>query len=240
MDTQTAPVNGAPAVTGLPPVTVGKFEDIGGLLEQLVEEKTSVFVESLHRYRTAHRDGTARPLTATETAVVAGAAAAALTEEQRENPGATLAGIQQSDLRAYDEPGEQEVLLAAGLSTAPAFVDAARRVVALIEMPRREYEEACESDSLAEAIDAASNGLRDLRLVDGRARAVAALKHLAAEVGEPGEGKGWGLIAQMVVQALRQAVTDSFPGSSTALRGPTGGDEPTSFIGSDTGTRSST
>jgi hypothetical protein len=212
---QTAP---GPEQTdvALPEITVGKFEDAAKLVEELVQEKASVFVDALARYRNTHRDGMLRPLNALEAAQITSAMAEALSDEQKADLAGTAAEIQDSGLRAYDEPGEKEVLLAAGLSTAPAFMDAARRLVALIEMPDDLYEAACTDGRLFEAIREAADELRKLPLAKGRERASRALGHFSETAGVDSSGKAWAHIGRIVLTALTQAVGASFSTSSTS------------------------
>lgn len=213
MAAKPAPELSAPA---LPAITVGKFQDLAELVEELIQEKASVFVDALARYRQTHRDGLDRPLTALESAQITAAMAEALSPEQKADLAGTAAEIQASDLRAYDEPGEKEVLLASGLSTAPAFMDAAMRVVALIEMPDDVYEQACESSALLEAVKDAAGELRKLPLAEGRERASRALTHFSETAGVDSSGKAWAHIGRIVLSALTQAVGASFSASSTS------------------------
>ena len=117
---------------GLPVVTVARFEAASRLIEQLVDENTDMFVGRMHAYRERSRAGSSRALSAIEAAQVAAGLASDLEAAER----VPLAeSVQSGGLRSVDEPAAMEVLLAAGVSTAPAFLDAAKRVVALLELP---------------------------------------------------------------------------------------------------------
>lgn len=170
-----------------------------------------------------------RPLSPLEAAQVA----AALDSEDKL---AEAEQIQQSGLRAYDEPDQREILFQAGIATAPAFLEAVRQVVALIEMPADIFEEACEDESLQDAIDTAAKELRTLEVGDGRKRAAAAFSHLAVSSGvEPGEA--WRLPLQAVWQALNNATSELKDASALSQlidsAASTAGTAPTSSTGSD-------
>lgn len=185
----------------LPPITVAKLEETGRLLERVVSENTQLFIDKGHAYKEAHRDGSSRRLSPAEAAQVAlvlsGTEGASLEAAQE---------AQDSSLRAYDEPGGREILLASGIGAAPGFVAAVRRVVALVEMAAADFEEACEHGTLEEAIDRRAEELRKLELGAAKARASAAFAHYAEAAGfEPGEA--WSLPVRAVWQALGDAMT---------------------------------
>jgi hypothetical protein len=149
--TKTRPPSGG-ATRRLPPVTVARFEEAGRLLERLVEEKADVFLAAGQRYRDRHADTARRELTASEAAEIAAGLAAAM--DTPPDIVELAAQVQASELRATPQPAAQELLLAAGLATAPALVEVTRRFVALIELGADEFEEACEADELEDALDA--------------------------------------------------------------------------------------
>lgn len=189
------------AVPALPAISVARFEEGLLLVERMVAENTSVFIQHAQDYRAEHRKATDRPLSAVEAAQIA---AGVLDERSPEDRAAAFLGHE--GLRAYDEPAPTEVLLAAGVATAPAFLRAALRVTALIEMPDGTFEEARELRTLNDEIDAHVETLRGLGLQEARERASAALDHFGKAAGvEP--GKAWGLLARSVWQALQQAVS---------------------------------
>lgn len=191
----------------LPPITVAKLEETGKLMEQLVTENQALFLEKGQAYKDAHRDGTSRSLMAVEAAQVAAGLA-----KDDQDPVQIAADVQASTLRAYDEPEQREILLAAGIGVAPAFVGAVRRVVALVEMPSDEFQEACENDTLTDAIDERARALRTLELQEARKRASAAFAHYARSAGfQPGEA--WSLPVRAVWQALQDAMTHLSAGS---------------------------
>lgn len=207
--TRGAPAR-APRRPALPPITVAKLEETGHLLERLIAENQSVFIAHGQRHKEAHRDGTSRPLNAAEAAQIAVAMVDAADGSDRVRLAEQL---QQSSLRAYDEPDMREVLLAAGVATAPAFLRAALDVVALVEMPIDEFEDACESDTLEEAIADRARELRRLPLQAARERAARALQHYGDSAGV-GVGEALRLLAGTVWQALTMAATH--------LAGPSG------------------
>lgn len=215
----------------LPPITVARFEEVTKLLERLIAEQSSVFTDAIGSYRSAHRDATSRPLSPDEAAQVAAALSDAMGAD---DPVGLAAQLQQSELRAYDEPDVREVLLAAGAATAPAFVQATRRVVALIEMPAADFERAFDDDELEDAIDAAAHALLKVELEEARDRAGKALEHFASKSGSP-SGKGLSLLVDVTRSAFTQALqtwTNQKPagGSSSLIGSPpsTDGPEPTS------------
>jgi len=214
----------------LPPVTVARLEETGRLLERLVATNQSVFVERGQAYKDIHRKGASRPLSALESAQIA----AALDSEDKI---ASAEQVQQSELRAYDEPDSREILVAAGLAVAPAFVEALRQVVALVELDATTFEQACEDDTLDQVVEGAADELRNLELGDMRTRAAAAMAHYARSAGfEPGEA--WGLPVQAVWQALQTAMgslvdasaSSQLTGSAESTEGSPG---ETSSTGSD-------
>lgn len=192
--------NGTAPKVKLPPVTVAKLEETGRLLERVVATNQSLFVQKGQEYRTIHREGSSRPLSPLEAAQVA----AVLADE---NTVETAQQVQDGTLRAYDEPDAREILVAAGLGAAPAFLEACREVVALVEMPSDEFRTACENDTLEQAIEARMRDLRYLELREGRERASAAFAHYAESAGfKPGEALS--LPVQAVWQALQGAMSN--------------------------------
>ena len=207
----------------LPVVTVARFEAASKLIEQLVEQNTDTFVEKMHAYRERQRAGTSRALSAAEAAQVAAGLATDLEPAERVK---VAEDVQASGLRAVDEPSPQEVLLAAGLSTAPAFLDAALRFVALIELDADTFAEAYDAGTLDEALAPAIAVLRELPLEDARVRAAAALDHLGSKAGVA-SGEGVRLLIQTMWQALQQAANQMAPSLSSGLSSLTGSLEPT-------------
>lgn len=215
-------------VPKLPPVTVARFDEAMGLVEQLAGEETvSIFVTKGQEYRDIHREGSERRLTAMESAQVAAGMASGVGL-----PPVTLAvAVQESDLRAYDEPEPMELLLRAGIATAPAAMGTVKRFVALIEMSPGVFEEAREAGTLSRDLDAAAEAMATVPLKDARERAQCALEHFADAAGAA-PGKAWGLLAQAMWQAISQAI-DSLglqrgPSSLTGSPPSTAGIEETS------------
>lgn len=198
-----APTDGAATTTApLPVLTVARFEEALALIERMVAQDKSVFIAHAQAYREEHRDKTLRPLNAVEAASVA---AGFLDERLPEDRAAAFQAHE--GLKAYDEPQPLEVLLAAGLSTAPAFLRAALRVTALIELPAQTFEQAREAGQLDAAVDQQAETLRALSLDEARTRAGAALEHFGAAAGvKPGEAMG--LLGRSVWQALTQAMSE--------------------------------
>jgi hypothetical protein len=189
----------------LPPLSVAHFEKALELVEALVNEETDVFVAAGQRYRERHRDGTERRLTAQEAAQIA----TAMADAAGLPPIAVAVAVQESDLRGYDEPDPKEMLMAAGAATAPAFMRAVKRFVALIEMPVDVLEQACESNTLDDAIDEAVQKMTYLPLAgpDGaRERAQRAFDHFAVEAASS-TGKALALLTRGWWQATQQAMT---------------------------------
>lgn len=204
----------------LPPVTVYKLEHASRLLERMAREKTAVFADAANAYANEHRARSSRPLTPVEAAQVAAGLAGVF--EGRD--GLDLAEtVQTSKLRAVDEPNRIEVLLAAGVATAPEFLDIVLRLVALVEMSDHDVEEAAESGTLDDELNQRSKPLRHLELAAARARAAAALGHVAEAAGEP-SGEAWGLIVRTISAALRDAIRPlSISSSLTGSLEPTDG-----------------
>lgn len=212
----------------MPEVTVGKFEEASRLLDRIAEEKQGLFIAKAAGYRERHRQATDRPLRPEEAAQVAAALAESI-NVNIEDAGPAVRSIQRSDLRAYDEPEPREVLLAAGVATGPALIEAVKQFVSLIELSDSEFEEACETGTLDETLDQAAGALRGASLKDARERARRALDHFADAAGV-GLGEAWSLLVSTIGQALLQAVPNQDQSSSslTGSLAPTSGDDETS------------
>lgn len=211
----------------LPPMTVARVKEASILIERLVSEKTDVFLRHVADYKEKHRAASTRSLTPQEAAQIAAAMAEAIIAEGG-SPVETATEVQQSELRAYDEPGRREVLFRAGIATATEAIDAACKLVALVEMPAEKFREAREGDYLAEEIADAAAELEELEAGEARERATAALEHFATATGRP-KGEAWGLLVRVVVQALSEAVqmsssseTSTTEPSLSSLVGSTG------------------
>ncbi len=205
-----------PQFPALPEVSTARLEEAMRLVEDVVSENQSVFVQKANDYREVHREGTSRPLNATEAAQIH--AALVRDEVDGRDPGAQIAELQQSELRAYDPPAEQEVLMAAGVATAPAFMSAVKRFCVLIEMPDPVFREAHQAgeETLDQAIEEAVTALDYLSVEkETRPRTVRALEHFSKAVGAE-SGKGLALMAQAVMQALTQAMSASPSQSPTS------------------------
>lgn len=202
----------------LPPLSVAHFEEAMRLVEALVEEQTDVFVAAGQRYRERHREGTERRLTAQEAAQIASAMASA----EGLPPVAVAVAVQESDLRGYEEPEPREILLAAGVATAPAAIGAVKRFVALIEMTTADLEAAHDLGRLEEELDERVKAMTYASLdgPDGmRDRASAAWLHFAQAAGSS-TGKALGLLLQAWLQALEQSMTSlGFQRASSSLTG---------------------
>ena len=207
----------------LPVVSVARLEAATTLLERLLDENTDLFIAKAQAYRERARAGTSRGLTPQEAAGVAAGLAADLSAEERV---ALAESVQDSKLRAVSEPQPMEVLIAAGLSTPKAFLQAAARFVVLIEMPTDQFDEADEAGTIAEAIEPAAFAFRRAPISEARARAEAAFQHLAeeasVEVGEPLR-----LLIRTVWQALQQTADQMAPVLGSGLSSLTGSLEPT-------------
>lgn len=219
--TKRRPTSRSGAARGLPPITVAKLQECSALLERLVREKTSIFADNANDYRTQWRATSERVLSAQEAASIAGVLAADLEAGERVKLAELVQG---SGLRAQDEPTRAEVLLAAGVATAPAFLDATLRVVALVEMPNADLEQHAEDGTLHDEIKTRAADLQRLELRAARSRADAALQHFAASAGYSA-GEVVGVIAQMVQRAMSDAITPLASSSLTGSPEPTDGTE---------------
>lgn len=214
----------------LPVVTVARFEQALRLIDRVYEANVDSTLRRLQDYRDRHREVSQRPLTAEE-AVRWAAVARDILQQQAEQEGAAgwePSDLQQSGLFEYDQPQPPELLVAAGLATGTALLDACRQFVALIEMPADRFREAYDSDVVAEAVDQDAQALAHVDLKEAKQRTSAALAHFAAfQDGEPGEVMR--SLIQTVTGALEQAVvrtireTSSPQGSATASAESTGG-----------------
>lgn len=218
---------GAADQEDLPPIGIAKFRAAMRLIETLIEEKTDVFTATAARYRARHHEhAQTRPLSHVE-------AMAAAHQIAGDLDGPEIAGlaaeVQQSGLRATDPPAQQELLLAAGLGTASEFLDAALVFVALIEMPKRVFDEHRQQGEgdLRDALDKAVEEIHDADqpVAQVRERAIRAFGHFASAGGED-SGKAVALIKGLIKQALvttMLAQESSGLSLSTDSPTPTGG-----------------
>jgi hypothetical protein len=208
----------------LPPVSVAHFEEAMRLLEQLVDTQADTFIAAGQSYREKHRSGTERDLNADEAMQIAAGVAAVVAAP----PLDVAVALQRSQLRAYDEPEPIEVLLSAGVATAPGFMTAAKRFTALIELPAAELERLVEGEALDGALDDAVDAMtyEDLQAV--RARAHRAFAHFAQAAGA-GSEKGVGLLLRAWEQARKLGMTSlGYERASSSLIG-----SPPSITGAD-------
>jgi hypothetical protein len=212
--------NGTPVVPRR--ITVARFQEATKLVERLVEEKQDVFLAAGQRFRARHREQTNRPLTHEEAAQVA----AALLHADGDRL-ALAERIQASELRAYDEPTQQEILVAAGVATAPAFFDVALRFTALMDLPDDEFEEAFEAEQLETIVEEHARALQRLDMDEGRRMAAAALERYSQAASGRSSGEAWGLLTRVVGQAFIDAMTVLSPNSHSGSSSLTGSPPPT-------------
>lgn len=192
----------AASLPTLPPVSVLHFEHAMAIVEALVGEQTDLFIAAGQDYRRRHREGTGRPLNAMEAAQLTAA-----TADTAGLPPITLTvAYQESDLRAYDEPEPMEILLRSGIATAPAAMESAKRLVALIEMPKDLLIASEDGGTLDADLDATVAEMRGEDLTVARERANRAFAHFAVAAGAS-PGKTGGLILKAVMQAVDQATS---------------------------------
>lgn len=206
----------------LPPMTVARFEDTTRLVESLIGENVSVFSGNIAKYRAVRREGSQRPLDAVEVGQVG---AALGIDMNAEDAPAKLAALQKSELRAVDEVSMNEALVPALTATAPAAIECARKLVALVEMGGAEYRKAREDGKLDEVIAEHAAVYGDIEMADARPRAAAAFAHFQAAAGAS-QGEAWSLILKIVGQAMGQAI-EAAPGLGSAFASLTGSPEPT-------------
>lgn len=187
----------------LPPISFARFAETTSLVERLVGENTDLFIAAGQDFLARYRRGASRPLNHLEIAQLAGGLGVTLTDAVGQAADAGLTG--------YDEPSRSEVLVAAGIGTAPQYLAVAAQLVALLELPEEEFWAAREAGGLPAACAKGVVELEKLPLVEVRARADAALRHLATEAGSD-PGKAWGFISQAVLQGLRQAMSHLLDG----------------------------
>jgi hypothetical protein len=223
----------------LPVMSVQRFEESLELVERIAKEERGGFLREMQAFRQEHRDITQRPLTATEAAEIASTLAAMVNE--RPSPG-DASEAQGSDLYVYEDPAERDVLVAAGMATAPALVRAVRRFVALMEMSEVEFEQACEAGQLPTLTDEHAKALGKVSMSEARERQSRAMSHWAKEVGV-GSGEVMRRLVETVMGALEQAAirvsAQASPARShlsTSSPAPTDGADATSSTTSPTAT----
>lgn len=188
------------AAPALPPLTVARFEEALRLVDRLYEANVDTALARLQDYQERHRSATGRPLTAEEAVRWAAVAHDILKHEHH-----TPAELQQSGLREYDPAGPWELLVAGGLATAPALLDAFLEFVALVEMDADKFRQAYDSDMVAEAVSRDAQQFAHLPITEAKERIRLALEHFTAfQDGEPGEALR--SLIQTVTGALEQAV----------------------------------
>lgn len=209
----------------LPVVTVARFEQALRLIDRVYEANVDSTLRRLQDYRDRHREVSQRPLTAEEAVRWAAVARDILTEQGEAWEPSEL---QQSGLYEYDQPQAPELLVAAGLATGTALLDACREFVALVEMPADRFREAYDSDMVAEAVAKDAAALAHIELTEAKQRTSAALAHFAAfQDGEPGEvlrsliQTVTGAFEQAVIRTMRET---SQQGSATGSAASTGGE----------------
>lgn len=222
--------SGGPAAPVLPPVTVARFEESLRLVERIYLSQQEGFLQQMQDFRAQHRDVTQRPLTAEEATRFAAAMSDVLADGT--DPAEYAAQLQNSDLYAYEQPGVRDVLIAAGMATAPALVQAAGKFVALMEMAPDRFVACFEDGTLPDAVDEDARALAHVPLAEARARTVAALEHWAAEAGVS-SGEALRSLIEAVTGALEQAAAritatngtglSELSRSSTGSPAPTGG-----------------
>ena len=216
--------DGAGGSVVLPPVTGARFVEAARLLERLADQQSDRFLDRMQDYRDRHVEATRRPLTPEEAGQLATVYATALDDKRK--PETIAAGLQKSSLYAYDQPSTQELLMAAGLATVPAFFETAVRFAALIEMDPDVFEQAREDDTLDDALDDAVAELQQLDLPDLRQRGSRALAHLADKAGTT-PGEAWALLTRNVWGALKDAVNEMSQQSGSTWSSLMGSPEPT-------------
>lgn len=210
----------------LPPVSPARFDEITLLIETLAEDQTDTFIAIGQGYRERHREGTKRALNAQEAAQIA----SAMTDAGGLPPVALAVAVQESDLYGYDEPSPGEILFRAGIATAPAAMASILRFVALMELPRVQFEEACEGGTLHDDLDGLVKAMRheDIAGPNGvRERARRAAEHLSVEVADvPGKAVAlliraqWQMIRQGLESLGYQRAPSSLTGSPPSTDGP--------------------
>jgi hypothetical protein len=186
----------------LPPVTVARRPAAPAQIDTLVEQKADIFAIRGQRYREVWRDRSERSLEPDEVAQVAGALGAAL---GRSDITDLLAEVSESNLRTKSDPPRLEVLLAAGIATAPALIDACLDFVALIELPADAFEQASDAGTLFLALEEPVRALKRLELAEANQRARAAFSHIAAAA-ETTPGEAVGLILRALGTSLSTAI----------------------------------
>ncbi len=190
----------------LPPITPARFKELIGLVEQLANgPAVDVFIAAAQGYRARHRSGTDRPLNASEAASFA----AGMAQVVASPPIDVAVALQQSELRAYDEPEPMELLLRGGIATAPKFMEVAQRFVALIEMPADDFMAAREAGALDVSLDDAVKAMEyeDMAGAGGvRERSQRAFEHFAASAGVA-PGKALSLLPIALWKAIEQAMS---------------------------------
>jgi hypothetical protein len=197
----------------MPKIGVARMQAALQLVEDLVDEHTDLFIAKGQEFRDRYRNGNDRPFTAVEITQIAAGLGASLADAKGQ--------IGEAGLSHHDEPTPQEVMFAAGVATAPAFLRSLLRLTALLELPKDEFDDARENDQLDEAITERARGYEDedLDLEEMRARAAVALEHLSAATGVT-PGKAWEMVTKTVTQGFGQALAVlTMPPSPSSLSG---------------------
>lgn len=211
----------------LPPITVGRFKAATRLLEQLVLEKTDVFLRAQQTYREQHAAVHGlRELDAQEAAQIA---AAMIVADDGQDPVTLAERVAASDLRAQDRPTAQEMLVIAGASTTPELVDVGVRLLALLRLSADEFKDASKNGMLDAALDAAAGDLDDLPMEEAVPLAKQAFEHFMKAAGAEGNaaslvtkviGQAFQMTMQTMGPALDRLTLSSLTGSPPSTDGP--------------------
>lgn len=208
----------------LPEISNAKFRALLRMLDEIVERNTDVYVEHGREFSDKKRAGTGRDWTAADLGPIARGLDTNLADARQQ--------VVDAGLRAHDEAGDSEILIAAGIGTAPELYDEILRLTLLAEMSTDDFNVARRGD-LDAVLDAALEALDDLPLTETRERAGRAWAHIATALGyQP--GKAWGLIAKTIWRVISQGMeTMETPSLLTSSSPPsidspadTGGPEP--------------
>lgn len=218
-------------------ITVARYREGLRYLTVAVDALRDSFIEQNAAFRLAYTEGTSREPTAVELAPVA----RGLTEAGGRKVTLKEAAKQVRDagLSAHEEPGEQEVIVASLIHAAPEALDGFLGLYALLAMPKDEFQEAREAETLPQAVRDAVRAMDDEPMDEQREKAALAWEAMAVAMGyQP--GKGWALIARSAWMALTTAMSarQTLPSpSSTGFAPPTEGSADATFSTTPDGAR---
>lgn len=200
-----APKRGAGAkAPALPVIANAKFRVLMRMLDAIVDRNTDIYVEHGRKFSDKKRAGTSRDWTAADLGPLARGLDTNLADARQQ--------LVDAGLRAHDDAADTEILIAAGIGTAPELYDELVRLTLLVEMSIDDFNVARRDgdEALNATLEDLLQTLDDVPLAEVRERVGRAWAHIAEALGyQP--GKAWGLIAKTIWRVVSQGMETMEP-----------------------------